>query len=54
VTAVVFDVGETLVDETRNWEHVADVCGVPWGYLDEPPDEAIRIRSLDELPAVLP
>jgi FMN phosphatase YigB (HAD superfamily) len=27
--AVVFDVGETLVDETRNWEHVADVCGVP-------------------------
>jgi FMN phosphatase YigB (HAD superfamily) len=29
VTAVVFDVGETLVDETRNWEHVADECGVP-------------------------
>lgn len=29
VSAVVFDVGETLVDETRNWEHVADVCGVP-------------------------
>jgi HAD superfamily hydrolase (TIGR01549 family) len=29
VTAVVFDVGETLVDETRNWEHVADACGVP-------------------------
>ncbi len=29
VRAVVFDVGETLVDETRNWEHVADVCGVP-------------------------
>ena len=24
-----FDVGETLVDETRNWEHVADACGVP-------------------------
>jgi FMN phosphatase YigB (HAD superfamily) len=29
VTAVVFDVGETLADETRNWERVADACGVP-------------------------
>jgi FMN phosphatase YigB (HAD superfamily) len=29
VSAVVFDVGETLVDETRNWERVADACGVP-------------------------
>jgi HAD superfamily hydrolase (TIGR01509 family) len=29
VRAVVFDVGETLVDETRNWERVADACGVP-------------------------
>jgi HAD superfamily hydrolase (TIGR01549 family) len=29
LTAVVFDVGETLVDETRNWEAVADACGVP-------------------------
>lgn len=29
VEAVVFDVGETLVDETRNWEQVADACGVP-------------------------
>ena len=29
VTAVVFDVGETLVDETSNWEHAADQCGVP-------------------------
>jgi FMN phosphatase YigB (HAD superfamily) len=26
----------------------------PWGYLQEPPAEAIRIRSLDELPAALP
>ena len=26
--AVVFDVGETLVDETRTWEAVADECGV--------------------------
>lgn len=29
VTAVVFDVGETLVDETRAWERIADVYGVP-------------------------
>jgi FMN phosphatase YigB (HAD superfamily) len=29
VTAVVFDVGHTLVDETRNWEAAADACGVP-------------------------
>ena len=29
VEAVVFDVGETLVDETRAWEAVADECGVP-------------------------
>ena len=29
VTAVVFDVGETLLDETRSWERAADVCGVP-------------------------
>jgi FMN phosphatase YigB (HAD superfamily) len=26
----------------------------PWGYLLEPPSAAIRIRSLDELPEVLP
>jgi HAD superfamily hydrolase (TIGR01549 family) len=26
----------------------------PWGYLQEPPAGAITIRSLDELPAVLP
>jgi FMN phosphatase YigB (HAD superfamily) len=29
VEAVVFDVGETLVDESRNWEHAADASGVP-------------------------
>ena len=29
LAAVVFDVGETLVDETATWEHVADECGVP-------------------------
>jgi HAD superfamily hydrolase (TIGR01549 family) len=27
--AVVFDVGETLVDETKAWEHVAELCSVP-------------------------
>jgi FMN phosphatase YigB (HAD superfamily) len=26
----------------------------PWGHLQEPPDGAIRIRSLDELPEALP
>ncbi len=26
----------------------------PWGYLQEPPPEAIGIRSLDELPGALP
>jgi len=29
VTAVVFDVGETLADESRNWERAADASGVP-------------------------
>jgi FMN phosphatase YigB (HAD superfamily) len=29
VEAVVFDVGETLVDETRMWETAADAAGVP-------------------------
>jgi HAD superfamily hydrolase (TIGR01549 family) len=29
VKAVVFDVGETLVDETRMWEAAADIAGVP-------------------------
>ena len=29
VTAVVFDVGETLVDETRMWERAADTARVP-------------------------
>lgn len=29
VAAVVFDVGETLVDETRMWERAADAAGVP-------------------------
>jgi FMN phosphatase YigB (HAD superfamily) len=29
VKAVVFDVGETLVDETGLWERAADVAGVP-------------------------
>jgi FMN phosphatase YigB (HAD superfamily) len=29
VTAVVFDVGETLVDETAHWQQLADEAGVP-------------------------
>jgi FMN phosphatase YigB (HAD superfamily) len=29
VKAVVFDVGETLIDETRLWERAADAVGVP-------------------------
>jgi HAD superfamily hydrolase (TIGR01509 family) len=29
VDAVVFDVGETLVDETKVWERAADAAGVP-------------------------
>jgi len=29
VAAVIFDVGETLVDETRMWERAADAAGVP-------------------------
>ena len=29
VKAVVFDVGETLIDETRLWERAADAAGVP-------------------------
>jgi FMN phosphatase YigB (HAD superfamily) len=29
VKAVFFDVGETLVDETRTWERAADAAGVP-------------------------
>ena len=29
VAAVVFDVGETLVDETRAWQAWADALGVP-------------------------
>ncbi len=29
VTAVVFDVGETLIDESRLWERAADAAGAP-------------------------
>ena len=29
LTAVVFDVGETLVDETGMWERAADAAGIP-------------------------
>jgi len=29
VEAIVFDVGETLVDESEHWTHVAEAAGVP-------------------------
>jgi HAD superfamily hydrolase (TIGR01509 family) len=29
IEAVLFDVGETLIDETQVWQSVADACGVP-------------------------
>ena len=29
IEAVIFDVGETLIDETSIWQSVADDCGVP-------------------------
>ena len=55
--AVVFDVGETLIDETRLWEQAADAAGVigrgPWGYLHEPPAQTLRIESLSDLPEAL-
>jgi HAD superfamily hydrolase (TIGR01549 family) len=35
VTAVVFDLGETLVDETRHWDEVADAVGVERPRLHE-------------------
>jgi FMN phosphatase YigB (HAD superfamily) len=60
VTAVVFDVGETLVDETRNWERVADACGVPRFTLmalvgamiarGEPHGRALDLLAVDEPP----
>jgi hypothetical protein len=29
LNAVIFDISETLVDETRMWERAADAAGVP-------------------------
>ena len=29
IEAVIFDVGETLLDETGAWESIAEACGVP-------------------------
>jgi FMN phosphatase YigB (HAD superfamily) len=53
VDAVVFDIGETLVDETRTWESWADWLGIPrltllgmvgWGAAnDVQPGEVVRM-----------
>ena len=34
--------------------HAVHIRRGPWGHLQQPPAAAIRIRSLDELPGVLP
>jgi FMN phosphatase YigB (HAD superfamily) len=44
VEAVVFDVGETLVDETRVWAEIADELGVPL-YDDARPCLAVLRRG---------
>ncbi len=66
MTAVVFDVGETLVSSSERFgvqkpapeffARLAEDVGRrgPWGHLHEPPRQAIRTRSLDELPGALP
>jgi HAD superfamily hydrolase (TIGR01549 family) len=41
VTAVVFDVGETLLDETRYWTELADLAGVEHETFFAALDEAI-------------
>jgi FMN phosphatase YigB (HAD superfamily) len=58
VAAVVFDVGETLVDETGMWERAADAAGVPrftlMGVLgglaarEQHHDDAWRILGVDD------
>lgn len=57
VDAVVFDIGETLVDETRSWESWADWLGIPrltllgligWGAGNEvQPSEVVRMLRPD-------
>jgi HAD superfamily hydrolase (TIGR01509 family) len=61
VKAVFFDVGETLVDETRYWEAVADGLGVPrftflgvFGGLIERREDHRRVYELFGEPAVRP
>ena len=53
VSAVVFDVGETLVDETAYWQQVADQAGVPWGNLHDASEADLRVASLEQLPEAL-
>jgi HAD superfamily hydrolase (TIGR01509 family) len=60
VEAVVFDVGETLVDETRHWRVVADSVGMPqltflgvMGGLierDQPHFDVYRILGVERVP----
>ena len=50
VTAIVFDVGGTLVDETGAGMVALHIRRRPWGHLHEAPPEAIRISSLHDLP----
>ena len=57
VDAVVFDIGETLVDETRSWESWADWLGIPrltllgligWGAgNDVQPSDVVRMLRPD-------
>jgi hypothetical protein len=65
VSAVVFDLGETLIDESGAWQRAADAAGGsrsallgglrrgPWGHVHDPPPDAVAMRSLDELPEAI-
>jgi FMN phosphatase YigB (HAD superfamily) len=49
IRAVFFDIGETLVDESRSWLGWADWLGVP---APEAARAHAKIRALTELPGV--
>lgn len=50
MTAVVFDMGETLVDETGAWERAADAADVPRFTLMATIDRGESPRGAWELP----